>query len=147
MSTVAWKGELLAADQQFSAGGIKTRVQKLFQHEDYAYAITGVVADGLMLAEWYKAGAMPHDFPQPTDKDSVSRLIVLRPSGLEVYQGCPYKQPAPLDGYDAWGSGCEAALGALFMGADAVQAVQAAVYHSEGSGYGVNVIKIPQLQQ
>lgn len=147
MSIVVWRGDLLAVDQQHSFGDTRQKAQKLFTYDDYAYSHTGDLTLALAMTEWYKNGAVPQDFPKEKNNEYATRLIVLRPTGLEVYEDSPYPMPPYLDGYAAWGSGMQAALGALHHGADAVQAVQAAIHHADGCGYGVSVIKIPQMQR
>jgi hypothetical protein len=145
MSVVVWRGDMLAADQQVSNSGVKQRTCKIEEFNGEALATTGDYSNGKILIEWYKSGALPHDFPKFDSNTYADRLIVLTPTGLRVYEG-PHPITSYLDGYAAFGSGMEAALGALYVGADAVQAVRAALHHSEGCGYGVNVIKIPQVQ-
>lgn len=147
MSVVAWDGYTLAVDRQGeNAGHIfpVSKSRRLANGEIVAW--TGGHAQGLLLAQWYEDGADPAKWPAfQSDKDSWTRLIVAKPTGIAVYE--QYPVPMIQEGLQrAYGAGRDFALGALAMGADARRAVEIASELSDSCGMGVDVYEIiPRL--
>lgn len=148
MTVIAWRGDLLAADKQETVDCAKIITRKLHAVGDCAIAVCGYGTEGHVLEHWFRDGAYPANFPleqQTRERGNATRLIVLRPQGCVEYLTSPI--PMPVYGeYCAWGVGRDAALAAMYCGADAVEAVRAANYHVEGCGMGVDVVKIPQVK-
>lgn len=133
MTTIAFREGIIAADSQYTyeseaGGNRKHPCPKLFRKtiksgESVIIATQGDGSAGLVFVDWYGSGKKPpvvisHNLPDFT-------CLVLRKGGLFEYDAyCrPYEITLP---FYAIGSGANAALGAMHMGASAVQAVEIA---------------------
>lgn len=138
MSIIAWDGELIAADSLSCRGSIWTPYPKLFKlNEKTVVGITGSVSIGLEMVDWIENGCEKKSFPesQRTHEDA-GFAIVAENDKVKVYETSPipliYKIKKGF--YMAWGSGIDVALGAMYGGADAIEAVGAACYHCTDCG-------------
>lgn len=138
MSIIAYDGKFIAADKLMSNGDGKSTTQKLFKiNNKLFYGFTGAVDSGLLMASWYKNGAKPKEFPEIQKTDNWSRLIVFKNSDIFYYEQTPFAIPC-IDKFMAWGSGRDYAIGAMAMGATAVEAVKVAIEHCSSCGIGVD---------
>lgn len=145
MSVVAWDGKTLAADQQATCADLRTKTKKIFEHDGYIIAFTGDDDKGRHLLEWYINGCKYSEWPEfQKDKDHWTRLIIASTEGCFVYEQTAYPIPI-LSDFTAWGSGRDFAIGAMEMGANAVQAVEVAIIHSIGCGFGVDSYTVNTL--
>lgn len=127
MSVIVWDGKMLAADRQSTRGTTAITTSKLVMLE------TGVVLGwtgdndvGLAMVRWYRDGQKAEDWPPfQHDKEKWTTVIVANTGGCWWIECEPEIQRVE-DNFMAWGSGRDVALGALAMGADAIQAVQVA---------------------
>lgn len=143
MTVIVYRDGVLAADRCHSVVGTKQEGRKLFQAKEGAVAIAGAFMHSLRMMHWFTDGAVVADFPDDIlHKEEACRLIYLSKAGLlAMYENNPY--PNVMDSeYGAWGCGREVALGALFHGATAVEAVLAANHHAEGCGFGVDTYEV-----
>jgi len=125
MSVVVWDGKTLAADTQGTVGSQISRTSKIFRHKNARLGLVGNYGRGLELVEWFKSGEKIAKFPELDDDEDYAALIVIKDGETPyVYPGNERKEPV-LDSFYAWGSGSNFALGALQMGASAVEAVEA----------------------
>lgn len=134
----------MAADKQAGNQGTLSTVTKLIRldvdGDIHGLATCGDADWGLELIEWYKQtlGSNPATYPQ-NDKEFKARLIV--GNKYRVLDYCNRGYPATVeDGYMAWGSGRDVALGALFLGASPCKAIQAAMFHLDCCGRGVDEV-------
>lgn len=137
MSTVAWDGKSLAADHQGAHGGTKVSVSKLYRFADKGEvaATTGDYAAGMIMVEWYQAGADLTNYPRcQADEDNNATLIVAKKGGVCCFYGMHPHEVRVSDPFMAWGSGKDYALGAMAMGATAGQAVMVACKFDAWSG-------------
>jgi len=122
---------VLASDSNCSAGGLRVyRVRKIFRLEDGSLAgFAGDLAEGMKMIDWLDDGAEPESRP---GIQNVHGLVV-RPSGrITLYEGgVPINPRAPK--YIAIGTGQGVAMGAMFSGASAIEAVRAAIEHDDCS--------------
>ena len=127
MSVIVWDGKTLAADTQGTIGDKVCTTTKIFRHKNARIGVVGNYGLGLRLVEWFKQGEKEDKFPeQIDDEDNYCAMVVFKDGQTPyVYPGTIFKEPI-LDAYYAWGSGCDIAIGALYMGADSVTAVKAA---------------------
>ena len=88
--------------------------------------------------DWQKPGSA-------NQGNDFTRLIVVDAEGVREYVDLPLAIFSR-GTYEAFGSGAEVALGALFCGADATKAVEAACHHGEGCGMGIDVMEIPGMK-
>lgn len=114
MSTIAWDGELVAAESQVTYGGsmrASKGVCKLRVQDGIVYACTGQGSLFEPMVDWIKAGGDPEKCPKVTG-DHHASVIVFRDGKAFLYKNeVPY--PDEMFPPDAWGSGCEIAIGAM----------------------------------
>lgn len=139
MSVIAWDGKTLAADRQATAGnGRKMRATKIYQLD--SGAVVGFVGDldqGARVLAWMEAGAKDEDFPKPIDEESRTTVIIAQDGECQVCWGDFPLTHAVDEPFYAFGSGADLALGALAVGATAVQAVEIACQFNADCGRGV----------
>ena len=133
MSVVAVRNGIIAADTGGTLGGVKFRSGKLVRRGDIAIGHTGNAADGDTFAEWYFAGADLDALPKFHNREGHSPAIqfnalVLTPDGWAHWDDwfVADSDMGRCNPFMAIGSGAEAAMGAMHMGADAIRAVEAA---------------------
>lgn len=139
MSVIAWDGRYFVADRMASSGELKGRATKLHKSADdkHCFGFVGALDSGLMLKQWWERGARQDEWPAFQSTDNWCRLIVLDVFKRRVftYERHPVAIPCE-DKFDAWGSGCELAIGAMAAGASALRAVQIASQHCNTCGLG-----------
>ena len=137
MTTIAYNNGVLAADGLVSGPPGVRWTMKLFRRDGAVYGGCGVRSQIQTLADWYFGDRkeQPKYFPVGDDGPSAS-ILVMHDDG-RVYQcgfdACPIEVPD----YAAIGSGSEYAVGAMYMGASALRAVEAAICHDSDSGGGI----------
>lgn len=134
MTTIAYRGGILAADTCVTVNGSKLGgVVKVWRRpEDGALAgAAGSAGFAAAFRKWFltpeKDRGKP---PEPKSDDRMfDRGVVFYEGGrIEVHEaGGPFEVSAP---YYAFGNGSDIALGAMFAGADARTAIAAAVKHN-----------------
>ncbi len=143
MTVIAWDGFELAADKLMCAGATKKTTTKIFRHKDELLGVTGGLGAGLEVMAWYRAGAVPNDYPAINRKtDSESSLVVIRADGTAWRYECgpvPFQCEGP---FCAWGSGDESALIAMTCGKTAREAVLLVSQFNTGCGNGVDVLRL-----
>jgi hypothetical protein len=142
MSIVAWDGKILAADRQCTVTDTIFTIQKLWKlSSGEVVAFVGIATEGLLIKQWYEAGAKPENWPECKEEDDRLKFIVASKEGCFFYDGEPIKIKV-LDPFRAWGIGREAALGAMAMGANAIEAVKIASKHVIGCGRGCDWVEV-----
>ncbi|WP_316415289.1 hypothetical protein [Mesoterricola silvestris] len=142
MTVIAWDGKTLAADRQATNCGLASSCTKIQRFENGAIVgMTGEIAGGLNLFKWYANGSDPEKWPARQATDDWSRLIVVENGKAFTYEHLPVPVPVE-DPFMAWGSGCDFAMGALAMGADARMAVEIASRFSDSCGMGVDAFDV-----
>lgn len=143
MTTIAYRNGILAADTRCTiAGASSGSINKIARR--YGGALAGAAGNAVYnfaFLEWFVLNDEKVDPPkaQRTD-DSIDRGIIFFPDGrIHVYE--PDGKFMIKAEYHALGSGTDVALGAMFMGATAEQAVRAAILHDNGTGGEVLVLK------
>jgi ATP-dependent protease HslVU (ClpYQ) peptidase subunit len=141
MTVIAWDGETLAADRRAtSGGGIARTVTKIQKHGDVLLGVTGNWDVAAEMREWFKAGAVPADFPAKA-RDGDATLIVIRRSGIETFIEGPYSMPLEEE-KAAWGSGRDYAEATMYLGGSAVQGVQVASHFQTDCGNGFDTLTL-----
>lgn len=146
MTTIAYRSGVLAADTAMSRGGTHMGgIGKIIRRDDGAMAaIVGVAALQGPFFHWFITGEGGDNPTVPNDGDVAATGLIFRPGGLvEVYE-CGGHYAFTPDPYMAIGSGRDAALGAMFAGADPETAVRAAIAHDHGTGGEVVVLRRDQ---
>lgn len=145
MSVVAWDGKTLAADKLSVNYDMSRVTKKIYKAGKFIYAYTGLVAEGLELIQWHKDGADPHKYPAfQTNAERFTRLIIVSFNQLEVFEMCSTPIKFPLQEFRAWGSGRDFAIGALAMGATAIQAVEITSQYNVYCGGGVDAFEMDE---
>ena len=141
MSTVAFRHGVMAADSGAwlcSGSVVMPFAQKLVKGNDNClYGAVGQAAGAEAYFQWVKGGYQGQEpLPIPCKDDSEqSRFVILRAHpagevslitafGVERYPAAPYL---------AIGPGAAVALGALWAGASAVEAISAALVHADAA--------------
>jgi hypothetical protein len=133
MTVIAWDGQTLAADTQMTRGDVRTMGHaKIKEFEDYVYAITGDAVHFDPLIAWHRDGCIVADYPGECKETSTLIVVDRRTRECVSYIGCPYAWST--EGVNAWGCGMVMALGAMYAGAPAVEAVQICIDHCDGVG-------------
>jgi hypothetical protein len=146
MTVIAWDGKTLAADKQATEGGLRQVTTKIMlvekgKFKGHLLAGAGSSSQANMLMAWFVQGADAECFPKYQDTDDLSAaLLVITPS-REILR---YDfNPIPVVFHDekyALGTGREVAIGAMAMGATAVEAVEIASRLCSGCGMGIDSI-------
>lgn len=143
MTVIAWDGKTLAADRQMTWAEMRSTVCKLRKLPNgEVLGVTGNSARAVVVLKWYEDGADPEKWPQCQTEADYARLIVARPGGKLVYFDWLPIEQIIIDPFMAFGVGRDFALGALAMGATAVQAVEAASKHCNTCGMGVDAFEV-----
>lgn len=137
MTTIAFRDGIMAADSGSWAGDASHGfAEKLARGADGTlYGVAGNAAESEGFLEWVRCGcngSSPKPVYTADRKESSFIVLIARPGeriGL-LSGGGEERYDAP---YYAIGAGAVAAFGALFMGATAVQSIEAAKEHGVGA--------------
>lgn len=139
MTVIAWDGSVLAADSMVTIGDVRVgSVEKVtlkrYADKSVLYAATGPAGWLDAWIEWIDAGEKPADRPwtalQPHRTGQIIRVMDGQASSMTPEH--PYWTAC--DPLDAWGAGCDLAIGALEAGLDAVGAATIATRRSTACG-------------
>ncbi len=124
MTTVAWDGEVLAADCQANLGCLRRSCRKIFDCGKYWYAGCGTLDALQIIAEWLRTGALRQYAPDLEDGGGWG-LAVRKGKGdcFHVY-GKEVALVPVLDFKMADGSGRDFAISAMAFGKSAIQSVR-----------------------
>lgn len=147
MTTIAYKDGVLAADSRETSGcedsgQLAATCEKLFRVGPFAVALQGDTTPGMAWLAWFRTVALKTINDQyilwPTPQEAVDRflangadftaVVLCSNKRLFIYDewGLPQEITAP---YYAVGSGAKVAYGAMYAGASATAAVEAACAH------------------
>lgn len=139
MTIIAIRNGIMAADSMVAVSGVKRTTQKIFQRNGMIIGFTGYVEDAHKLMGWFvgdKSG--PPDYILFKDDEVDAMLLVLYENeAIDLVRRTGFverlreSKHSSSDAYNpnfftAIGSGAPAAMGAMIMGAGAVEAVKAA---------------------
>lgn len=145
MTVIVWDGEKLVTDRKATDGTLKWESSKAWYVSSPVHGVcivsgVGFLKDIISLREWFAKGADPQQYPFLHSTVNC-QLIAVTDSGLMLYDDSPYPVErgfAPC----AFGHGRDFAYGALAMGANAEQAVDAANKYSQHCGLGKEVFTL-----
>lgn len=149
MTTVAYRDGILAVDRQGNWGDIIEKTDnkiRLFENKETAIAICGNFINAFHFMDWYRDWDGLDGTFVPLDDDrrgGFTACIVQRKHVDEIHADCWNQFGYPIsvnEPYDAWGMGAECALGAMYAGADAIDAVMAGGKHLSHSGFGCRYV-------
>lgn len=144
MTTIAWDGTTLAADQASWGGGVKRRVRKLAkikcQGSTFLVAFMGSQPFSVEMERHLRG---QRDFPDcavyGVERDTVAAMCVDERRRVWELSATGVWQPFR-ESVFARGGGQEYAWGALDAGADARTAIQIAIRRSDYAGIGVDTV-------
>lgn len=152
MTVIAYKDGVIAADTLVSGGStVFGETTKIFKsREGHIVGCAGLTAAYPLAKRWVDKGcdmsAIPN-FAEHLGGDASSdgcsvALIVVEPEGQVLSVDC-YGNAFPVRGpFFAEGSGAQFALGAMAVGANAIQAVQAAISRSNTCGGQIQYVEL-----
>lgn len=144
MTIIVWDGKTLAADKQMTNGGLKHKATKIFKIDGHLVGVTGDFDYAQAMLEWFRNGAKPESFPDHQKEDSkfVGMLVITPNKQILKYERSPYPIDFTECGVTCIGSGRDYAYGALYMGATAYRAVEAACQYDTHCGMGIDVLTL-----
>lgn len=143
MTTIAWDGNILAADTQADLGSYKAKVTKIFKIKNHLVFSSGAFDRINALFQWFENGADPDKYPafQSNNDDSVCLNIITPEKIIMRYERTPYpfivNEP-----FFACGSGRDFALAAMHLGLNAKQAVGIAHRFDPHTGSEIDTLTI-----
>lgn len=138
MTTIAFRAGIMAADSRSTVAGWVNpgTVQKVFRVKDGVAGLTGEPGQAMPLINWLidPRGEMPKI-------GSEARVVhALSDGTIEIHEeGGVFRQDAE---FMAWGSGSPPALGAMYAGATAAEAVEIAAKLDPATGGPVCVMAV-----
>lgn len=138
MTTVVSNLDSIAADSLAVLDGTRSSIKKLIRGpEGSVFGIAGAVTQCLAVVDYINGGE------KGEAPDSLDDVIVLwlRRDGLFLLDGSAKPQPV-LELFTAIGTGAQAALGAMHMGADPTEAVRVAAKIDVNTGGRVVTMKV-----
>lgn len=143
MTTIAYRDGVLAADSQFTAGGVhRGEARKVSYYDDYVYGkrvrtligLSGSAALCQAVMEWFKSGMPPESKPKAEEDQTLTALTVREGFNPVIWDKHLGQQTLKTE-FVALGAGNEIAFGAMGAGASAEEAVKIAcrycIYSSE----------------
>ena len=147
MTTIAWDGKTLAADQCSWSGAVRRKVRKVFKIESkdrgtLLVACAGPAPFCLKVVDWMRGEG---DRPNPEDfftKDDIQRqCAVVIDSARQIWSlSNSLHWELMHESVYANGAGQEFAWGALEAGATAVQAIEITAKRSDYAGFCVDTV-------
>lgn len=142
MTTIAFDGKTLAADRQCTAGGTPFSSRKVFRlvrPSDGEVLLYGVCGDAAENAEFMRCARDGRELPKFSDM-----VVICVDSKRRVWQaasasGMWWMRMPPIW---AQGSGANYALGAMYAGSSAIQAIKIASRLDVHTGLGVDTVRL-----
>ena len=137
MTVIAWDGKTLAADRRgrMEYNHIFEKM-KLLRVDDCLVGFSGETALGGAMEKWLRDGRNPETYPKGAGPNNC--MLIVHPSGLiEQFEGLAF--PIKIEGTQhAIGSGHAYARAAMFLGHDAIRAVDVACQFDSSCGNGID---------
>lgn len=147
MTTIAWDGNILAADSCSWSGGTRRRVRKVFKVTArdggrYLVAFAGKGDFAMQVLRWMRGqGERPNPLDFMTVGEVGEQCALVIDEKRRVWQlGCSLTYTPTTERIYAFGAGQDFAWGALEAGASAYAAVRIAMKRSDYAGLGVDVV-------
>lgn len=148
MTTIAYAKGVLAADRAVTdINDYVCDIRKIAKIKGY---LIGACGD-MDLVHWFLKSFKPEIITEKlrvtppvniTDKDSFEAVIINPKGRIYIFTDKCMAVPVNSFGYFSIGSGSPLAMGALFVGADAVTAVKAAIRHDRSTGGKVQFVSL-----
>ena len=142
MTVIAFDGKTLAADKAATNSGFRATVTKIHRVHGALVALVGDEAALMAGFAWLHGAMNPHDYPEAM-KTTDSLMWVIRKDEFLRYGAGPY--PARVeDRFLATGTGRDYALAAMYLGHDAVRAVEVACALDNACGNGIDTLTLEE---
>src|SRR5829696_3246463 len=125
MTTLVYRAGVLAADTRGTVGGWVQPGRTIKVHRTKRgrlIGFVGTVSEASAFLRWATGGGAEKDRPALDE----ATCVIVEPDGAIIVHETSGWFRAEAAEFHAWGSGMPTALGALYMGATAVQAVEIA---------------------
>jgi hypothetical protein len=145
MSVIAWDGKTLAGDMQATEdSGLTVKTYpKVFRisagNRSYICGVVGRIGAGRAKARWFVENSLD---PLPGGSAAVIIIPANHSAPITIVSDSEYPDTLPRDQLFAIGSGAQVAMGAMWAGASAEKAVEAACELDDGCGKGCAVLTI-----
>ena len=142
MTVIAYRDGVMAADSLAQDGVLKVSgLQKVIRGDDGSlYGMAGAAGMCCEIRRWIEGG-LKGDRPPLRDGEHTADVLAVSPEGAVSVWTVYGTEDYPGAAYMAIGSGSAVAMGALFMGASADRAVEAAIEHGLGCGGQVMAVR------
>lgn len=144
LTTIAFDGKTFAADRQTTFGGTPVETPKIvrgkFKGEDCYIGTSGEVEVCTEVEDWIRSGCKGK-IDLPADPQ-VAALIVTKSCEVYFMSGSTFAHKMGKGTKWAIGSGADYALGAMYAGKTAEEAVHIASKLDTGTGLGVDVVML-----
>lgn len=142
MTVIAYRDGVLAADTQATLGHSQrgASVCKVRKRGTVLAAAAGDARGAIKFLDWFAAGLPAEAAPDMGAEDKDAQGYVFPPGGpilTFTRRGWSYYRAE----YDAFGCGCDYAIGAMAHGASAIEAVRAALKHECLAGGEITVLR------
>lgn len=143
MTVIAWDGKTLAADKQMGADFPRRTTKIRRSKKGELLGVAGFMDRGIILMDWWEAGADPAKFPafQADEKKSCSMLII-KPDRTLWYV---FEEPVAIlveEPFHSIGSGRDFAAATMYLGHDARKAVEVASALCGYCGFGIDTLEL-----
>lgn len=142
MTVIAYRDGVMAADTLASDSVLKVAgLRKIARGPDGAlYGCGGRASICCEILRWVDGGC-EGERPALKREDDTADVLVVRPCGKVSIWTWAGDEDYPADCYLSIGSGSAVAMGAMFVGASAEDAVRAAIEHGIGCGGTVMAVR------
>jgi hypothetical protein len=142
MTTIVYRDGVLAGDTQSSEGYYKSaKMRKVFKVSNHLVGFCGDAAAIPPLKKWVRNGFSPEEEMKKIAQHLSYSMLVIPQNGKVFYKYSDsinvFREEFPKTHFKSEGSGSDVAIGALIMGATAVEAVKAAIQVDLYSGGNV----------
>ena len=150
MTIIIWdhRNGQLGADKQATQSDLVRRVTKIRRINGHLCATAGDWDLAQEMFHWFEHGADPEKHPpcMRNKDDWVAFLVITPDKRVLKYEKSPYPmdftEAARSDGWYAFGSGRDFAIGAMAAGADIHTALEIVSRYCAGCGMGTNVMSL-----
>jgi ATP-dependent protease HslVU (ClpYQ) peptidase subunit len=143
MTVIAWDGKTLAADKQSTSHNMARTTTKIHRVHDGLVALSGDGPHAHALLDWFRGDREKTEWPKASDRDEAGHIIHITRAGVFVYNGngSPFGEPIE-DRFIAFGAGRDYAMAAMYLGCDALRAVEVACAFDVGCGKGIDTLTL-----
>lgn len=151
-TTICWDGKHMAADGQSTMGHRKLRLDvKKIEYSAARHATIAAAGNALrceIVMDYFRSSTEPlsHcELPDPKNEDDCIHVLVVSDSGVALFYGGTMTAISMVDAPFAMGTGGEMALGYMFAGKTAEEAIKMAKENDLYTGGLITVIEAPKV--